>query len=205
MVAIKHLWMPTTINLNRRRRRMWTPLFLNPSIFHFFSWTKELVSKHKNLYSLSNHLKIAIVGKATVGEWLIQKHHQRSRMTHSTKHNLCPCSVTAFIHNTAILAFPVNCSDVLRWETGTTDYPEYRSLLPFPHDPIQELFLNISGMACICENGVREFGVCHFFFLIFFHLFYIFCIQLIPLFIPHHISFFKLSFCLIFQQQDVLR
>lgn len=31
----------------------------------------------------------------------------------------------AFIHNTAILAFFLKCFEVLRWEIGGTDIPEY--------------------------------------------------------------------------------
>lgn len=55
-----------------------------------------------------------------------------------------PWNFTVFIHNTALPAFPQKCYQVLRWEMGRTDFPEYWSLLASTHDPIQEAFPNMS-------------------------------------------------------------
>lgn len=62
------------------------------------------------------------------------------------------CNDTAFIHSRAALAFSLKCYPVLRWEIGSTDFPEHQSLLPFTHD-LQGMFLNISGTDCMRERG----------------------------------------------------
>lgn len=49
-----------------------------------------------------------------------------------------------FIHNTPISAFSTKCYKVLRWEIGGKDFPVYIILLPFTHDSMQEMSLNIS-------------------------------------------------------------
>lgn len=44
----------------------------------------------------------------------------------------------------------------LEVEIGSTEFPEYLEPLTFAHDPMQEIFLNVSGMGCMCERGLRE-------------------------------------------------
>lgn len=51
-----------------------------------------------------------------------------------------------FIHNTAATAFSQKCKWVSRWGIGGIDFNEYRSLLPFTHDDMQVMLLNISGI-----------------------------------------------------------
>ena len=47
----------------------------------------------------------------------------------------CPLSLIALIHNTALMALPLKCCLVLRWETGGTDFPEPNPapILTWPH------------------------------------------------------------------------
>lgn len=74
--------------------------------------------------------------RLTVHKSRIQKHHQQSllfglfapKKCLLSDHNhlgACSCNVTAFLHNTAVLAFSLECDWFLRWETDSTDFPEY--------------------------------------------------------------------------------
>ena len=36
----------------------------------------------------------------------------------------------------------------------SVDFPEYRSLYPFTHDPVQEIFQNFVGLDCMCERAL---------------------------------------------------
>ncbi len=55
---------------------------------------------------------------------------------------------------TAVQALSPNVT--MRWEIGNTDFSENLFLLPFSHDNVQELFLNISGIDSMIESSFRD-------------------------------------------------
>lgn len=64
------------------------------------------------------------------------------------------CNVASFIHSTA---FSLKSCQVLRGESGDTDFPEYRSLLPFTYDPMPKTLLNILALACLCKSHFNTY------------------------------------------------
>lgn len=57
-----------------------------------------------------------------------------------------PCNVTALICTTAILTFSLKMLHGHELGIDSTDFLEYRSLLPFTHDPMEKVFLNTSSI-----------------------------------------------------------
>lgn len=81
-----------------------------------------------------------------------------ARNVHSTTNQLSVLlthHVTAIIHNTALSASHLKHYSVLKREISTTDFLEYRSLLPFTHNSRQNFFLHIFGIDCLCERDIH--------------------------------------------------
>lgn len=82
---------------------------------------------------------------------VVRKTHLKSVSDGRASSHACPCNLTVFIYNTAVTPFSLKSYKVLSWEAEIADFHS-----PLTHGPMQELFLNIAGIACMCEQALSE-------------------------------------------------
>lgn len=149
------IWLASTPHEGAKR----SPLILKSVQFLKEKKKKEFICKEKNNWLVSTcHIKVLVrqwkedanassAGFCDLVTWCTWKHFLPDGLLHAF-----PCN--AFIHNAAVAALSLRCYFLLRWKTGDTN----GSMLPFMHDPMQEVFLNVSGTGWMqvrsCGKGI---------------------------------------------------
>lgn len=142
MTVMQHLWILPIIKPSRNRRRWGEARCLCTWLLSFSgTWWARCC-----LLFQCTVCNIQLCFFVTVScDWFTRSTQERLSLDRCNPLHACPCSVTAFIHNTAVPAFSLEFQCLKAGQIF---------LNSDPCSPMQEMFLNILGIDCKGERGL---------------------------------------------------